>query len=262
MEAFLLRPANRQFAEGKGPYQPDDLRHSASSAGRTSKILMIAGVVATLGAGVLYLHQEEEHAQLLASVKSVTAQVTGCAGYGLWTNVRFHYTVDGKVYDELVWENRREFQGRTTLIDACQTNTVELNYNPLDPTHWSAAPISPFSRDEQEAKPSGNMFIAGPVIFALGLAFAFGSFVYRKQMAMQDILKAQGIALKGELLKMEEDSDSPVNVICFYQFINPAGVSMKGRSEGPRPDLKKADFPPPGTPIYVIYASDRLFPML
>jgi hypothetical protein len=262
MEAFFLRPANRDFAEGRAPYQPDDLRPTVSSNSKASKFLMIIGVLATLVAGLLYLHQEEEHQHLLASVKSVTAQVTGCAGYGLWANVRFHYTVDGKVYDEPVWENRREFQGRTTLIDACNTNTVELNYNPSDPTHWSAAPLSPFSRDELEAKPNANMFIAGPIIFALGLVSAFGSFIFRRQIAQQDILKAQGIALKGELLQIEEDTDSPINVICFYQFTDPNGVLKKGRSEGPRPDLNKPNYPPPGTPIYVIYASDRLFPML
>ncbi len=183
---------------------------------------------------------------------------------GEFQHIRFRYTVGGKLYDQSAYEQFRELMGRTTMIDACETMMVELNYVPSDPNRWSAAPISPFTRDEREAKPNANMFIAGPAIFTFGLIAGFTSWLTRKQIARQDALKARGIVLKAELLRAEEDKadDSSNTVICYYQFKNPEGALMKGRSGAYRRDLKKADCPPPGTPVYVIYATDQLFQML
>jgi hypothetical protein len=264
MEPFFLDPSNRDFAEGKGPYQPGDLTRSALATSTVSKFLMLGGVLATLGAGVLYLYQEQEHEQLLASVKSVTAEVSGCDGPGRFEHIRFRYTVDGKVYDQSAYSQQREFMGGSTLIDVCKTMTVELNYLPSDPNRWSAAPIHPLSRDEREAKPNADMFIAGPMIFALGGFFAFVSFHFRKQIARQDALKAGGIALKGELRRMEEDTseESPYPVVCYYQFINPAGGLVYGKSAPYRGDLEKRHYPQTGTPVYVIYTTDQRFEML
>jgi len=150
------------------------------------------------------------------------------------------------------------------MMGGCKTMTVELNYLPSDPNRWSAAPISPLSRDEREAKPNSDMFIAGPMLFAFGGIAALVAFAMRKQIAKQEELKARGVALPAELLRIEEDKsdESPYSVMCYYQFKNPAGVLMKGKTGAYRKDLKKSDFPPPGTPIYVIYATDQLFQML
>lgn len=264
MDAFFLNPANRDFAEGKGPYQPPDLTRGARLAGTLAKCLMIGGVLAALGASVLYVHQEDEHEQLLGSVKTVTAQVSGCEGPGRYEHIRFRYVVDGRTYDQSAYSQFRELMGRTTMIDACNTMTVDLNYVPSDPNRWSAAPISPFTRDERDAKPNTDMFIAGPMIFAFGGVAALVSFVIRKQIARDETLKARGIVLKAELLRMQEDTsdESPYTVVCHFQFTNPGGVLMKGKSMARRRDLKKADYPPPGTPVYVIYATDRFFQML
>ena len=262
MEAFFLEPSNRDFAEGKGRYQPSDLMPGARVARTLSKFLMIGGVLATLGAGVFYLYQEQARKELLASVKAVTAQVSGCEGPGRYEHIRFRYTVDGKVYDQPAYAQGREFRGPSTLIDACRTMTVELNYLPSNPNRWSAAPISPLSRDEREAKPTADMFFAGPMIFALGGLSAFISLRLRKQMAKQDALNARGIVLQGELLRMEEIEAGSIDVICYYQFKNPTGVLMKGKLEARRPDLSKDNYPSPGTPVYVAYATDQIFEIL
>jgi hypothetical protein len=262
MEAFFLEPANRDFAEGKGPYQPRDLTRSASATSTVSKFLMIGGVLATLGAGVLYLYQEQEHEQLLASVKSVTAQVSGCEGPWQFLHIRFRYTVAGKAYDQSAYSQWPKFIEATTMNDACKTMTVELNYLPSDPNRWSAVPISPLSRDEREAKPNADIFIPGPMIFALGGFCAFVSFQFRTQITKQDAPRAGGIVLRGELLRIEEDEPGLSGVTCYYQFKNPTGVLMNGGSEGKRPDLEKRDYPPPGTPVYVIWAPDQFFQML
>jgi hypothetical protein len=262
MEAFLLEPANRDFADGKGRYQPGDLIPAVRISRTLSWLLMIAGILATVGAGVFYLYQEQKHDELLASVKTVTAQVSGCEGPGRYEHIRFRYTVDGKIYDPLAYAQEREFRGPSTLIDACRAMTVELNYLPSDPNRWSAAPISPISRDEREAKPNANMFIPGPMIFALGGLSAFISLRLRKQIAKQDTLSARGIVLQGELLRIDEIEVGSIDVSCYYQFKNPAGVLIKGRSEARRRDLNKADYPPPGTPVYVIYATDQIFEIL
>ena len=264
MEAFFLDSSNRDFAEGKGPYQPRDLKHSASVAGKISKYLMLGGVLATLGAGLLYLYLDDQHQQLLGSVKSLTAAVSGCEGPGRYQHIRFRYTVDGKVYDQSAYDQFRGLMGGSTMIDACETMKVELNYLPSDPNRWSAAPISPFSRDELEAKPNSALFVAGPMLFAFGLIAAFVAFLTRKQIARQDALKAGGVAIPAELLRIEEDTDdeSPFTLMCYYQFRNPAGVLTKGNTGAHRKDLKKRDYPPPGTPVFVIYVSDKLFQML
>jgi hypothetical protein len=262
MEAFFLEPANRDFAEGKGRYQPSDLMPGARVTRTLSRFLMIGGVLATLGAGVFYLYQEQEHEELLASVKTVTAHVRGCEGPGRYEHIRFRYAVDGKMYDQSAYAQQREFRGPSTLIDACKAMTVELNYLPSNPNRWSAAPISPLSRDEREAKPNADMFIPGPMLFALGGLSAFISLRLRKQMAKQDALNARGIVLQGELLRMEEIEVGSIDVICYYQFKNPAGVLMNGKSENRRPDLSKDNYPPPGTPVYVIYATDQIFEIL
>jgi hypothetical protein len=264
MEAFLLNPANRDFAEGKGPYRPADLTRRTSVAGSVAKFLSIAGVLITIGAGVLYLYQDRQHDQLLASVKTVTAWVTGCAGPGMFQQIHFHYRVDGKEYDQSAYSQYREFMGPTTMMDACKTTMVELNYLPSDPNRWSAAPISPFTRDEREAKPGPGMFIAGLMVLSFGGIAALVAFGFRKQMERQETLKTRGIVLRAELLQMEEDKsdDSAYNVICRYHFTNPAGVLMKGRTGAYRKDLKKSNYPPPGTPVYVIYATDKIFDML
>jgi len=262
MEAFLLVPANRDFAEGKGQYQPGDLMPGARVTRTLSKFLMIGGILATLGAGVLYLYQEQEHEELLASVKTVTAQVSGCEGPGRYEHIHFRYTVDGKVYDQLASSRLPEFRGPSTMIDACRAMTVELNYLPSNPNRWSAAPISPLSRDEREAKPNADMFLAGPMIFALGGLSAFVSFRLRKQIAKRDALSAGGIVLPGELLLIDEIEAGSTDLICYYQFKNPAGVLLKGKSENRRPDLRKKNYPPPGTPVYVIYATDQMFEIL
>jgi hypothetical protein len=264
MEAFFLNPANRDFAEGKGPYQPRDFTRGASIAGTLAKFLLTGAVLATLGAGLLYLYQDQKHEELVASVKSVTAQVSGCEGYGRFQHIRFRYTVDGKTFDQSAYSQWREFMGPSTMIDACQTMTVELNYLPSDPNRWSAAPISPLSRDEREAKPNTDMFIAGPMMFAFGGIAALVAFVIRKQIDKQAVLSAGGIALRGELLRTEEDTSDelPGTIICHYQFTNPAGMLMTGRSMERRRDLKKEDYPPPGTPVYVVYATDQFFGML
>lgn len=262
MEAFFLEPSNQDFADGKGRYQPSDLIPGARVTHTLSKFLMIVGVLAMLGAGIFYLYQEQEHEELLASIKTVTAQVSGCEGPGRYEHIRFRYTVDGKVYDQSAYLQGREFRGPSTLIDACRTLTVELNYLPSNPNRWSAAPISPLSRDEREAKPNADMFFPGPMIFALGGLSAFVSLRLRKQIAKQDELNARGIVLQGELLRMEEIEVGSIDLICYYQFKNPTGVLMNGKSEARRPDLGKDNFPPPGTPVYVIYATDQIFEIL
>jgi len=229
-----------------------------------SRFLLLGGVLATLGAGVIYLYQELKHEELLASVKTVTAQVSGCDGPWKFEHVRFRYTVEGKVYDQSAYSQKPEFMWPSTIVDGCKTMTVELNYLASDPNRWSAAFISPLSWDEREAKPNANLFIAGPMILALGGIFAFASFLLRKQIARQDVLKAAGIVLEGELLRMEEDTsqESPFPLICYYQFKNPVGALRNGKSTPYEGDLKKSNYPPPGTPVYVIYATDEVFQML
>jgi len=264
MEAFFLDPANRDFAEGKGPYRPKDVMPTVRSTRTIFRFLLWGGVLATLVAGVLYLSRELSHEQLLASVKTVTAQVSGCEGPWKFEHVRFRYTVGGKVYDQSAYAQKPEFMWASILPDACKTMTVELNYLTSDPNRWSVATISPLTWEERDAKPNPNMFLAGAILLALSGVFAFANFLFRKESVRQDALKATGIVLNGELLRMEEDAsqDSANLFVCYYQFKNPAGVLLSGKSTSFESDLKKSEYPQPGTPVYVVYATDQTFQML
>jgi hypothetical protein len=264
MEPFFLDPANREFAEGKGPYRPKDFTRSASATSAIGKALMIGGLLVTLATAILYLYKYLQHEELLASVKTVTAQVSGCEGPGRYQHIRFRYTVDGKVFDQSAAAQKPEFLWPSTITDACKASSVELNYLSSDPNRWSAALISPLTWDERDAKPNADMFIAGPGIFVMGAIFAAVGVGFRKQVDRQDALAAGAVVLHGELLRMEEDKseESPYPVVCYYQFQNPAGLSLKGKSTPYERNLKESDYPPAGTPIYVAYATDKIFTML
>src|SRR6185312_7814737 len=260
----FVEPANRDFAEGKAPYRPKDVMPTVRATRIVSRVLLVGGVLATLVAGAVYLSQELKHEELLSSVKTVTAQVSGCEGPWKFEHVRFRYTVDGKLYDQSAYSQKPEFMWATTLPDACKTGTVELNYLTSDPNRWSVSTISPLTWAERDAKPDPNMFLTGAIALALSGVFAFASFLFRKESVRQDALKATGIVLSGELLRTEEDAsqDSPNLFVCYYQFKNPAGVLMSGKSTPYEVDLKKPDHPQPGTPVYVVYATDQTFQML
>jgi len=264
MEAFFVEPANRDFAEGKGPYRPKDVMPTVRATRTIFRFLLWGGVLATLVAGVVYLSQEASHEELLASVKTVTAQVSGCEGPWKFEHVRFRYTVDGKVYDQSAYSQKPEFMWASTLPDACKTMTVELNYLTSDPNRWSVSTISPLTWEERDAKPNSNMFFAGAILLALSGAFAFANFLFRKESVRRDALKATGIVLNGEVLRVEEDTsqDSSHLLVCHYQFKNPAGVLLSGKSTPFEGDLKKGHYPQPGTPVYVVYATDQTFQML
>jgi len=264
MEAFFVEPANRDFAEGRGPYRPKDVMPTLRATRALFRFFLLGGVLATLVAGGVYLSREMSHEELLDSVKIVTAQVSGCEGPWKFEHVRFRYTVDGKVYDQSAYAQKPEFMWATTLPEACKTGTVELNYLTADPNRWSVSTISPLTWDEREAKPNANMFLTGAILLALSGVFAFASFLFRKQSVRQEALKATGIVLHGELLRVEEDmsQDSSNVLVCYYQFKNPAGVLLSGKSTPFEGDLKKGICPQPGTPVYVVYATDETFQML
>jgi hypothetical protein len=72
------------------------------------------------------------------------------------------------------------------------------------------------------------------------------------------------VILKAELIEAKEYSseDTAFDIRCEFRFTNPRGEILTGKTLGIRPDVKKKDYPPPGTAMLVLYVNDKLFEAL
>jgi len=59
-----------------------------------------------------------------------------------------------------------------------------------------------------------------------------------------------------------EDSDYYYEVAVRYSFRTPDGLRLTGEAEAARDDLRKAELPPPGTPVRVLYLTDTNYQLL
>jgi len=264
MPVFLLNLANADFAAGKGPYPVMSGRRLAFVSA-VARIAVMLGAALTLAAAATYFYQANAKERLLSSLQTVTATVSGCAGPGRFQNIRFHYTVEGKAYDQSAYWRGTEFVGPSGLTDACTAPTIRLNYLAGDPNRWSVAPISPITRQEREATTISAFYvIIGPFFLFVASIFSLTGYALRKTKEKQERLAKEGVILKAELIKAKEDTteDSPFNIRCEYRFTNPRGEVLTGKTSGIRPDVKKKDYPPPGTPMLVLYVNDHLFEAL
>jgi hypothetical protein len=151
------------------------------------------------------------------------------------------------------------------MTDVCAGNgTVELNYLESDPTRWSIAPLSPLTRDDLQTGFSVGYRFPGPVLLLCAGIFWLTGIAVQNTREKQQRLGREGVILKAELIRARHDSsdESVYDIRCEYRFTNPAGVMMTGKSAGSRPDLKKEDYPPEGTPMLVLYVNDELFEAL
>jgi Protein of unknown function (DUF3592) len=264
MPVFLLDLKNADFAEGKGPYRVDSGRGMAFSA-TVTRIALILGAAMTLAAGTVYFYQANAKDRLPASVRTVTATVTGCEGPGRFQNIRFHYTVDGKTYDQSAYMRQSQFLGPAGLIDSCAGgNTVQLSYLGADPDRWSIAPLSPLTREELESRPSPFYLVTGGTLLLIAGIFALATWKLKSRKARQEKLGARGVLLKAQLVRAREDNceDTSYNIRCDYRFLNPLGRELSGTSSGYRRGMKKKNLPPAGTEMLVLYVDDNLFEAL
>jgi hypothetical protein len=263
MPVFLMNLKNADFAEGKGPYRVDSGRGVAFSA-TVTRIALMLGAAITLAAGTMYFYQANAKDRLLASVQTVTATVTGCKGPGRFQNIRFHYAVDGKTYDQSAYMRQTQFVGPSGLTDSCAGNTVQLRYLSGDPNRWSIAPLSPLTREERESRTSLFYLATGGTLLLIAGAFALTTMALKSRKARQEKLAVQGVMLKAQLVRAREDKseDTAYNIRCEYRFLNPLGREVSGTSSRYRQGMKKKDLPPAGTEMLVLYVDDKLFEAL
>jgi hypothetical protein len=263
MPVFLLNLAHADFAAGKGTF-PVDSGRAGRVLGGIARISLMLGAAATLAAAVAYFHQVSAKEDLLASVRIITATVSGCEGPGRFEHIRFHYKVDGKQYDQNAYLRRSVFIGSSGLTDACAAPTVRLEYLAGDPNRWSIAPLSPITREEREAEISAVYVTVGPMFLFVAGVFSFTVLVLKNRKEKQEQLAREGVILPAELIKVSEDmnDESVYNIRAEYRFLNPRAEVVTGRNSGIRLDLKKKDYPPAGTPMLVLYVSDDLFEAL
>jgi hypothetical protein len=263
MPVFLLNLANADFVAGKAPYRVDSGRRVSISAALT-KVALTLGTAITLAAATAYLYQEHAKGQLRESVRTVTAAVTGCEGPGRFQNIRFHYTADGKNYDQSAYWRQSTFVGPSGLTDSCAKGTVQLNYLSGDANRWSIAPLSPLTRADLESRISAGYVVAGPTLLLIAGIFALTTMGLKSRKARQEKLATTGVILKAEMTRAREynDEDSRDNIRCEYRFLSPQGVELSGTAFGYREGMKKKDLPPAGTEMLVIYADDKAFEAL
>jgi hypothetical protein len=265
MPVFFLNPANADFAEGKGLYIIDSPR-ALNFISTVMRISLMLGAALTVAASIAYFYSAGAHQRLLSSVRPVTANVTGCEGPGRFQNVQFHYTIDGKPYDQSAYLRPSQFVGGSGLIDACASGsgTVQLRYLAADPSRWSIAPLSPLKREELEQGTSSMYLMFGPTLLLIAGIYALVWRSLKKRKEKQERLRSAGMILKAELIKAKEDAseDSRYNIRCEYRFTSPRGTVLTGNTSGLRRDIKKTDYPPPGTPMLVVYVDDELFEAL
>jgi hypothetical protein len=261
---FLLRPSNRDFAEGKAPYNPIAWSGRAALFSKIAKIILAFALTwsfVTLG---IYFSQAHQRAQLTASVRSVKATVSGCEGPGRYQHIRFHYVANGTAYDESAYDRTSTFTGGSGLIDACAMGTVNLLYLSSDPKRWSIAPLSPITRDELHGGISPVYLVAGPVALLCAGIFAFVAFSLRQQIARQERVRDYGIILDAVLIKAFEitDGESPFNLRCNYHFVDPHGVTLAGKGYAFQKGMNKKSLPVPGTRLLVLYVDQKCFEAL
>jgi hypothetical protein len=263
-DLFLLNPANRNFAEGKGPYSSGNFTGTVSAMSALAKVALAAGSVLTLAALGIYFYQAHGRDSLIASVQSVQATVSGCEGPGRYQHIRFHYMANGTPYDQSAYDRLSIFTGGSGLIDACAAATVKLLYLAGDPARWSIAPLSPITRDELQGGISFPYLAAGPTCLLVAGIFGLTASTLRRRQAKQERLGRYGVIFPGELIKAEmDDSENSIyNIRCKYRFTTNRGTALTGTSSGRRRDIGRKNLPPPGTPLMVLYVDDDLYEAL
>ncbi len=257
---FLLNLANRDFALGKGPFPCRDSPVATSFMSAGAKIALWIGAAATLATLGSDLYEKHVRESLIASVRSVTASVSGCEGPGRYQHVRFHYTVDGKPYDQNAYWQLSIFIGGSGLTDACAAGTVKLNYLAGEPGRWAIAPLSPIKRDELQSGISGTYRSAGPAFLVASACFGLTAFRLRKDRAQQERLRDFGVVLEAELVKarLDDGDGSPYSFLCEYRFRNPTGLGLIGKTRGFQKGIQMKDLPLPGTRMLVLYVDHKL----
>jgi hypothetical protein len=274
MPVFLLNLKDAEFAEGKGPL-PLGPTISKAFTSTASKVLLISGALLTIAGLGIYLYKSSEHNKLVNSVRTITASVTGCDAphikvggmdvYQDYTQIRFHYNVGNRQYDESPTSRGSNYVEQGDMIRACKsgTNTILLQYLEDEPGRWAAAPHSPLKRDEMELQFNPAVLIVGLLLLFCGGLYWLVTRAMRNSIARRKRLAMEGVILPAELIKVTKaDQDEYYTMNCDYQFKNPQGVTMKGSTPSLRQDVGVDEYPQAGTPMLVVYVNDDLFEAL
>jgi len=257
---YFARPESRAFVKGEGPFPVRHSRRVVKGFAWAALALAIGGALATLVATAIHFSRVESQERLVASVRTIRAEVLGCDGRGN-QGEKFRYTVGGIVYEHSVWYAPSWRAGEGSGLRACQDGTVQLNYLAGEPWEWSIAPLIPIHIKPGEDRLPEWLVVAGP--FMLGIAGLYGAihWVLAAAQRKEATLSKTGVLLRGELISIKNynGDDSGPNFRVRYQFHDPGGQLRTGSITLPG-ELKHP--PPTATPMLVIYAAENLFEAL
>ena len=97
----------------------------------------------------------------------------------------------------------------------------------------------------------------------VGFIFSALMITRHKRAYLHRRLAREAYFLNGTLLAcVARGGRSSLEVEAQYEFVSPTGITLRGKERKERPDLSGKQLPAPGTPVYVLYFSDKEFYLL
>jgi len=246
----FVRKQNRAFVTGQGP-----LATSASKGVRKflragTWLFLAAGVVITLAVGVMEYSERQHYAALEATLRTVDAQVVGCATRA--TSVPFFsFIAEGKEIHHYAPQTR---------ADMCDNRSWQITYVTGYPDSWAVAPDSPLPPFED--KIDALWIVIGPVLILLAAIYWLFTWSQERRAGKEARLAKNGGLLGAELVKAKyyaggADSGSSSIGLKFTMTL-PSGETVERKQSFSRYDLSPYDLPPPGTKLLVLYVDETL----
>ena len=239
---------NRKFVDGAGPF----VMRARPWARRVGLIgmwlLLAAGILASLGVGVAELLQRQQWAQMEATLKTIDAQVIGCADA---TNPvpYFRYTAEGKVYNHYPPETR---------ADICDNRTWQVTYVEGDPDAWAVAPDSPLPPFVDKID---VIWIAvGPLLLIMaGVYWLLARMQDRRAIKVKRLL-ADGALIGAELLsrKLYQGDTGGPSLSIKYRINLPEGRVVDAKQSFVFSNFTEKTLPPVGSKILVLRVDDSI----
>ena len=236
---FLLNTGNYDFVRG-----------NKKRIGNSRVMLLIIAIVATI-AGVIVWNTSKIASELeqleVSGFKAEATIVDGRSVRGRRSTsyyINYRYQVDGISYTD-----EQEISSNT-YRRLRSGDEVLVRYLPNDPTvsALSGEFYDDTVRRENLIISIIVLVIGGVIILILGLVdYRNRRYSYRGQLLRGEIIESKG----------RRGSKGAYNVTVKYRFRTPSGKILEKKSTADRRDLRE-NLPQPGTPVMVLYVSDRM----
>lgn len=257
---FVLKPENRNVAQGFVPYQPSGMQNVWPYT-----ILILLTLFFCICSPVFSLGQEWlAYLMLQNQFATTTGQILDKVVDRDSDDVDYLITYTFEHPDR---NGEPQAYTNTESVDYAyftqveQGMSVEVYFSPDNPT---ISQLTPPTIDQMIPTTLGTL-IAVVIGFVLLNGMIHALVVQRRSARRERYLSQHGQLLRGTLTyiegKLDEDNDYVLNV--RYEFQSPYGIRQQGAgSSGCVNYFKGHPLPPLGTPVAVWYADDQTYTML